>query len=363
MSSEFGNKLRVSLFGESHGKAIGVLIDGLPAGEAIDFEALNRFLQRRRPGQGALTSARQEADLPQVLSGLKDGKTTGTPLCAIIENQDAHPHDYEALQGIPRPSHADYGAWLKWKGNADLSGGGHFSGRLTAPLCVAGGIALQLLMRHGIAIGAHLFSVSDIRDMPFPEEPDAALFSAVASKAFPVLSDEAGEAMQKAILEAAAEGDSVGGIIECAVTGLPGGLGGPLFDGMDGKLALALYGIPAVKGVEFGSGFGGTLLRGSQNNDPFIIEQGKIKICQNNAGGILGGITTGAPLLFRVAVKPTPSIAAEQSSVDWNRMEQVKLLILGRHDPCIALRAVPVVEAAAACVLLDALLEEGLYGN
>ena len=363
MSSEFGKILRVSVFGQSHGKAIGVNIDGLPAGEAIDPDALQRFLARRAPGRNAQSTARREADVPVFLSGLEKGVTCGSPLCAIIENRDQHSEDYKELRENPRPSHADYTAWVKWGGRADMRGGGHFSGRLTAPLCIAGGIAKQILARRGIFVGAHLSSVGTEQDERFPLFPTAELFAQVAAKPFPVLSDQAGERMKAAIAAAASEGDSVGGIVECAAIGLPAGIGSPMFDGVENRISAALFGIPAVKGLEFGSGFAGTALRGSENNDPFTVEDGVIRTKTNRAGGILGGITTGMPLTLRAAVKPTPSISRPQQTVNLTRMEPAELVIRGRHDPCIAHRAVPVVEAVTAAVILDMILEESSHGT
>ena len=362
MSSEFGNILRVSVFGQSHGKAVGVVVDGLPAGEAIDLEELQRFLDRRRPGTGPLSTARKETDVPEFLSGLEGGKTCGAPLCAVIKNADQHSKDYGELADKPRPGHADFTAWAKWGGHADMRGGGHFSGRLTAPLCVAGGIAKQILARRGIFVGAHLASVAGICDRPFPLYPTAALFSEIAAKPFPVLDGEAGERMRAAILDAKNDLDSVGGVIECAATGLPPGLGEPMFGGVENRLAAALFGIPAVKGVEFGEGFRAAELRGSENNDPFTLEDGEIRAETNRAGGILGGITTGMPLVLRAAVKPTPSIGRPQKTVRLSAMEAAELAIHGRHDPCVAHRAVPVMEAVTAAVLLDMLLE-GNHGT
>lgn len=359
MSSEFGNCLRISIFGQSHGPAVGVLMDGLPAGEPIDTEALQRFLDRRKPGNSPLSTARKEADVPVFLSGLKDGRTCGAPLCAVLSNGDAHSGDYASLVDTPRPGHADFTARAKWGDAADLRGGGHFSGRLTAPLCVAGGIALQILERRGITIGAHLAAVAGIADTPFPLWPTAALFRETAARTpLPVLDPVAGERMEAAILSAKNDGDSVGGVIECAAIGLPAGLGGPMFDGVENRLAAALFGIPAVKGVEFGAGFHAAALRGSQNNDPFTVKRGQIVTTKNDAGGILGGITNGMPLVLRVAMKPTPSIAQEQQTVSLSTGKPVSLHIAGRHDPCIAPRAVPVVEAVTAAVLLDLILEE-----
>ena len=362
MSSEFGNILRVSIFGQSHGKAIGVNIDGLPAGEPIDLEELNAFLDRRKPGKSPLSTARKESDTPVFLSGLENGVTCGFPLCAVIENSDQHSSDYSELADKPRPSHADYTARVKWGGHADMRGGGHFSGRLTAPLCIAGGIAKQILARRGIFVGAHLAAVGTENDAPFPLHPTAELFDAIAAKPFPVVDDGAGERMQALILEARQDLDSVGGIIECAAIGLPAGLGGPMFDGVENRLAAALFGIPAVKGVEFGLGFGSSRLRGSENNDPFTVENGTVVTASNRAGGILGGITTGMPVTLRTAIKPTPSISRPQQTVRLSAMENTELVIRGRHDPCIAHRAVPVVEAVTATVLLDLLLE-GNHGT
>ena len=362
MSSEFGNILRVSIFGQSHGKAIGVNIDGLPAGEPIDLEELNAFLDRRKPGKSPLSTARKESDTPVFLSGLENGVTCGFPLCAVIENSDQHSSDYSELADKPRPSHADYTARVKWGGHADMRGGGHFSGRLTAPLCIAGGIAKQILARRGIFVGAHLAAVGTENDAPFPLHPTAELFDAIAAKPFPVVDDGAGDRMQALILEARQDLDSVGGIIECAAIGLPAGLGDPMFGGVENRLAAALFGIPAVKGVEFGLGFGSARLRGSENNDPFTVENGTVVTASNRAGGILGGITTGMPVTLRTAIKPTPSISRSQQTVRLSAMENAELVIRGRHDPCIAHRAVPVVEAVTATVLLDLLLE-GNHGT
>ena len=363
MSYDFGKHLRVSVFGQSHGEAIGMIMDGLPAGEAIDMDELQRFMERRAPGRNALSTARKEPDRPRFLSGLLDYTSCGAPICAVIENKDTRSSDYNELRDIPRPGHADYTAWVKWKGQADMRGGGQFSGRLTAPLCIAGGICKQVLARKGIYVGAHLSAVAGICDADFPLFPSKESFDVISSKAFPVLSEEAGAKMQAAIAAAAAKGDSVGGVIECAVIGLPAGLGGPLFEGAEGRLAQALFGISAVKGVEFGAGFRAASMKGSENNDPFSMIGGDILCRSNNAGGILGGITNGMPLMLRCAIKPTPSIARSQSSVSLSRRENTVLEIKGRHDPCIAHRAVPVVEAVTAAVVLDMILEENFYGN
>ena len=362
MSSEFGHLLKISVFGQSHGRAIGVVVDGLPAGEAVDLAELQVFLDRRKPGKNPLSTARKETDAPTFLSGLENGRTCGAPLCAVIENGDQHSSDYAGLTDTPRPGHADYTAGIKWGGAADMRGGGHFSGRLTAPLCIAGGIAKQILARRGVFVGAHLKEVAGIGDESFPLHPTAELFAQVAAKPFPVLDDGAGERMQAAILAAREALDSVGGIVECAAIGLPAGLGDPMFDGVENRLAAAIFGIPAVKGLEFGAGFDAARLHGSENNDPFVLSGGAVAAETNHAGGILGGITTGMPLTLRAAFKPTPSIARPQKTVRLSAMEETTLEVRGRHDPCIAHRAVPVVEAVTAAVLLDLLLE-GNHGT
>lgn len=357
MSSSFGSSLKITIFGQSHAPAIGVCIEGFPAGFRPDFDALDAFLARRAPGQGAYATARREADRPEFLSGLAEGQTCGAPLTAVIRNTDTRSGDYAGLKDVPRPGHADYPAQVKWGGAQDAAGGGHFSGRLTAPLCIAGGLCLQYLQARGIAAGAHIERIGGVSDRRFdPVQPELPVPAGV----LPVLSAPAGERMLAEIAAAKAEGDSVGGCIECAVTGLPTGLGSPMFDGMENRLARILFGIPAVKGLEFGNGFACAGLRGSENNDPYSMDGGAVRTRTNNAGGILGGLTTGMPLVFRAAIKPTPSIARPQESVSLSRRENTTLEIHGRHDPCIVPRAVPCVEAAAAVAILDALLEEHL---
>lgn len=357
MSSHIGKNITVSIFGQSHSQAIGAVIDGLPAGFAVDMEKVRAFMARRAPGRAAYATARKEADEPILLSGLADGKTCGAPLAMLIQNGDTRSKDYEQLRDIPRPGHADYTANLRYGGFQDVRGGGHFSGRLTAPLCFVGAICLQMLEQRGVLIGAHIASIAGVADTPFcstqicPEE-----LRSVSAKPFAVISDDAGAAMQEKIAAAKADLDSVGGIIECAAIGFPAGIGDPMFDGLENRLAAALFGIPAVKGLEFGAGFAAAQMLGSQNNDPFFFEGDRVLTKTNHAGGILGGISTGMPLLFRLAFKPTPSIARAQDSVSLSQGEPRKLEITGRHDPCIVPRAVPVVEAVAAIVLLDALL-------
>ena len=355
MSSTYGDKLKLSIFGQSHGAAIGMTLDGIPAGLPVDMERLQEFLNRRAPGQNDFSTPRREEDTPEFLSGIVDGYTCGAPIAAIIHNHNTRSGDYENLKDCPRPGHADYTAQIKYGGYQDVAGGGHFSGRLTAPLCIAGGLCKQWLHEKGIEISAHIKAVAGIADEPLSLDwtnPDLGLIQ----KDFPVLNPEAGKKMREAIADAKANGDSVGGIIECIVTGLPAGIGEPMFGGMESKIAQIVYGIPAVKGLEFGSGFAVNSLRGSQNNDQFIIEDGKVRTQTNNAGGILGGLSTAMPLIFRIAIKPTPSIAKPQESIYFSGGNGI-LEIKGRHDPCIVPRAVAVVEAAAAIAILDSILE------
>lgn len=347
--SSYGENLRITIFGQSHSPAIGVTVEGIPAGERIDTAELARFLARRAPGRNEWSTPRREADAPEFLSGLKDSVTCGAPLAAIIRNADTRSQDYAALADTPRPGHADYTAQVKYGGAQDSAGGGHFSGRLTAPLCIAGGICIQLLAREGITVISRIAAIADVED-------EGALCASTAEKPFPTVSDERGEAMRAAITAAKADGDSVGGVIECAVLGLPAGLGGPLFGGLEGRISAAVFGIPAVKGIEFGAGFAAARMRGSENNDCFETSSGRVVTKSNNCGGILGGISDGMPLVFRAAVKPTPSIAAEQLTLNMKTMEETALHVPGRHDPCVVPRAVPCVEAAAAIAVYDALL-------
>lgn len=349
MSSSYGENIRLTIFGQSHSDAIGMVLEGVPAGSRIDFEELQRFLNRRAPGKNAWSTPRKEADAPRFLSGLVGDTTCGAPLAAIIDNTNTRSRDYEQLKYLPRPGHADLTAQLKYGGAQDVAGGGHFSGRLTASLCIAGGICIQLLRREGIEILSRIASIGDVEDV-------GELTASTADKPFPVVDDARGEAMQAAISAARAEGDSVGGVIECVLRGLPAGLGDPMFDGMENRIAAIVFGIPAVKGIEFGSGFASAKLRGSENNDAYAVRDGRVETLSDHCGGILGGITNGMPLVFRAAVKPTPSIAMEQQTVDLRTMTEAKLKITGRHDPCIVPRAVPCMEAAAAIAVYDALL-------
>ncbi len=349
MSSSYGENIRLNIFGQSHSPAIGMTLEGIPAGEHIDLDQLQRFMERRAPGRRAYSTARREADAPEFLSGIRGEYTCGAPLTAIIRNGDTRSRDYAAFSSVPRPGHADYTAQVKYFGYQDFAGGGHFSGRLTAPLCIAGGICLQILQRQGIEVISRIKSIGPVND-------SGSLLSSTAGKDFPTVDEAAGKAMQAAVEEARLAGDSLGGLIECAVLGLPAGLGDPMFGGMENRIAAIVFGIPAVKGIEFGAGFDSARLRGSENNDSYIIEEGRVKTRSNNCGGILGGITDGMPLVFRAAIKPTPSIAREQDSVDMQKLVPAKLSVGGRHDPCIVPRAVPCIEAAAAIAVYDALL-------
>ena len=349
-----GKHIQVSVFGQSHSKAIGAVIDGLPAGVKIDSEKVAAFMRRRAPGNTKYSTKRREADEPVVLSGLVDGVTCGAPLGFLIENTNTRSSDYDNLRAVPRPGHADYPANVRYGGYQDVAGGGHFSGRLTAPLCFAGAVCLQILEQKGVKVQAHIYELAGVRDIPF--DPITITDARPGEKVFPVISDTCGEEMQAEIEKARMSADSVGGIVECAVTGMPAGLGDPMFDGVENQLARNIFGVPAVKGLEFGNGFACAKLRGSQNNDPYTIdENGKIVTTSNNNGGILGGITSGMPILFRVVVKPTSSIGKEQQSVNLNTMQPEKLVVHGRHDPCIVPRAVPVIEAVTAITMLDIL--------
>lgn len=367
MSTRYGKNINITVYGGSHDEEIGIVATGLPKGFAFDPSELAVFLGRRAPGRNAFSTPRKEADAPEFRSGVaKDGVTlTGEPLHAVIRNTSQRSSDYSNLTFVPRPSHADFAARMKYGENVDLRGGGHFSGRLTAPLCIVGGICLQYLKSIGISVGAHLYAIGGKQDTPFDlATVGATEFDILTERSdFPVLSAEAGEHMKQIISDARADGDSVGGIVECAVTGLPAGLGEHMFDGVENRIAAIAFGVPAVKGIEFGNGFSCAALRGSENNDPFVTDGRTIRTKTNNAGGILGGMTTGMPLVFRVAMKPTPSIFREQDSVDMVKMENVKLSIQGRHDPCVVLRAVPVIEAVAAIAVADLLQDENTQGN
>lgn len=355
MSSETGKKIRVSVFGESHGSAIGAVVDNLPAGEYIDFDELNSFLKRRQGGNNKYSTPRKETDTPEIISGIKDGITTGAPLCIIIKNENTRSSDYKT--DIPRPGHADFSAYTKYNGFCDLRGGGHFSGRLTASICAVGGILMQILKRRGIEIVAHLLSVGEIYDNKINNLIlDKGQLNKIKSGEFPTFSDAAGEEMQNLIVGVRGEGNSIGGCVECGIYGLEAGVGNPMFDGIENAIASAVFGIGGVKGIEFGIGFEAAKMKGSENNDEFYMDNDTVKTKTNNHGGILGGITTGMPVTFNVAFKPTPSISQEQQSVSFSKKENVNLSVKGRHDPCIAVRAVPCIEAISAIAISDFLL-------
>lgn len=349
--------LKITVFGESHGPAVGVTVEGLPAGIPVDEQDLQAFMARRKT-QSAFTTLRVEEDKPVFLSGVKNGFTTGAPLNATIYNANQRSGDYEAFKDVPRPSHADYVAGVKYKGFADLSGGGHFSGRLTAPLCVVGYLAKSYLEKKGIFVGAYLSEVGGITAASYLDGiPTKEQMEVAQGKAIPVLRDVKKEEIEQKLQSVKTDGDSVGGVIECIGLGLPVGLGECGFKSMEGRIASAIFAMPATKGLEFGSGFLLSKMQGSEGNDPWMLSGGAVVPKTNHNGGINGGITNGAPLLVRVAVKPTPSIAKEQDSVNLKDMTATKLTVGGRHDTCIALRAVPVVEACVAIAIADALLE------
>lgn len=357
--STWGKNIKISIFGESHGPAIGVVIDGLVAGVRLDMEQICLQMSRRAPGFDKTSTPRREADMPLIQSGLLDNTTTGAPLCAIIQNTNTRSGDYSQLKRVMRPSHSDYPAMLRYNGFNDVAGGGHFSGRLTAPLVFAGAVCRQILEQKGIVIGAHAANIGGINDSRF----DMANVSAdqlrqLSQRTAPVIDSQAEIKMREVIEQARKNGDSVGGIIECAAVGLPVGLGHPMFDGVENRIASIVFGIPAVRGIEFGSGFDCAAMTGSQHNDSYYYDNDVIRTRTNNHAGVLGGITTGMPVVFRVAFKPTPSISIEQQTVDVAEHRDTTLSIKGRHDPCIVLRAVPVVESAAAVALLDLMLDK-----
>lgn len=349
--------MRYSIFGESHGSAIGVVLEQVPPGLVLDREAISKEMARRAPGKSPLSTARKEADVPEILSGVFDGKTTGTPLCAIIHNSDHHSKDYAKTRFLARPSHGDYTGFVRYQGCNDYRGGGHFSGRLTAPLVFAGAVAKQLLAQRGITVGAHISQIGTVKDKSFADtQLTPTLFQTLSEKAFPTVDDQAGSAMQAEILQAREELDSIGGAIQCAVLGLPVGVGSPdLGCNVEGVLAQHLFAVPAVKGISFGAGFAFASMRGSAANDPFYMDGGQVKTRTNHSGGVNGGISNGMPVLFQVAIRPTPSIGQEQNTINFSTMEDAKLTIQGRHDPCIVHRAVPVIEAAAALAICELL--------
>ena len=361
MSTAYGKNLKINVYGGSHDPEIGIHATGLPHGFRVDLDALHAFMKRRAPGQNAYFTPRKEADAPVFLQGMDaDGTLNGEDLHAVIYNQNQRSTDYDTTAFIPRPSHADFAARMKYGERVDLRGGGHFSGRLTAPLCIVGGICLQYLASQGITVGAHLYAVGGVYDAPYNDTAlNAAQLAHTQTAEFPVLDARAGEKMRMIIDGARSLGDSVGGIVECGAVGLPAGLGEHMFDGVENRISTIVFGIPAVKGIEFGNGFACASMTGSINNDPFATDGERIYTTTNHSGGIQGGMTNGMPLIFRAAMKPTPSIFRDQQSVDMVSMTPTTLRIKGRHDPCVAVRAVPVFEAATAIAITDLLLDKG----
>lgn len=362
MGSVWGNTIKISIFGESHGGGIGVVLDGFPAGITVDEAWILSELARRAPGKNKQSTTRKESDFPKILSGVYCGKTTGAPIAAVIENTDTRSGDYQNLLLQPRPGHADYTGALRYHGFQDPRGGGHFSGRLTAPLVFAGALCKQYLQSKGIHVGAHIQSIAQIQDTPFDDVSiEPAQLEALRTQEYAVHNPRAQVAMLAAIEDARLAGDSVGGVIECAAIGLPAGLGSPMFDCVEGRLASILYSVPAVKGVEFGAGFAFAGLRGSHANDAFYEKDGVVYTETNHNGGILGGITNGMPLIVRACIKPTPSISTTQQTLHLQNHQVEPLIIKGRHDPCIVIRAVPVIEAACAIALADLVAEANGY--
>ncbi len=359
MASVWNHNLNISIFGESHGPAIGVVIDNLPAGEHIDLNELMHFMSRRAPKKSKTSTQRRESDMPQIMSGFFNGKTTGTPLSALIQNTDQHSNDYSNLSRLARPGHADYTGAVRYGGFNDARGGGHFSGRLTAPLVFAGAVAGQILSRRGIHTGAHVLEIHGIKDKSFdPIRTTREQIMKIKAKEFPVVDDKKGERMIEDIDKARRCQDSVGGIVECIAINVPAGVGSPIFDGLENSIAQLVFGIPAVKGLEFGAGFNCAKMLGSENNDEFYVdENGHVVTRTNFHGGILGGISSGMPITLRVAFKPTPSISQPQQTVDYSAMKNETIEIKGRHDPCVVPRAVPCVEAAVNIALLGHMLD------
>lgn len=360
MSSTWNKTLKLSIFGESHGEAIGVVVDNLPAGEKIDLEEVKLLMARRAPGGKAGSTSREEKDKPEILSGVLNGLTTGAPLCAVIHNTNTRSSDYGNISTLARPGHADFTGYIRYNGYNDIRGGGHFSGRLTAPLVFAGAIAQQILERKNVFCGAHILSIHGVSDLEYNAvSPTIEEITSARHKDFPVLNDKLGYKMKNEIEAARLNSDSVGGIVECIAVGVPAGIGSPMFDGIENDISSIVFGIPAVRGIEFGKGFASTELYGSEHNDEFFIDNNDVKTKTNNHGGVLGGITSGMPIHFKVAFKPTPSIAQQQRTVDYKEKKDSLIEIKGRHDSCLVPRAVPVVEAAANIAILSQMLQQG----
>ena len=353
MSSFYGERLKLSLFGQSHGEAIGITMDGFPAGMVIDMPRLAAEMARRAPGQSKMTTSRREPDAPEFLSGVLEGRTTGQPICAIIRNTNTRSQDYGEGVDLVRPGHADYTGHVRYFGFEDWRGGGHFSGRLTAPITLAGALCSQWLEDKGVKIACHIQQLGSVTDDSFMDADPAADYAYLKGMHLPVLRAGLDEAMEAEVLAARSDMDSVGGVLECMITGLPAGLGAPFFDSVESVLSHLLFSVPAVKAVAFGEGFGFATLRGSRANDPFRMDGERVVTTSNHSGGINGGITNGMPVIFRCAMRATPSIAREQQTVSLREGKDTTLSVHGRHDPCILPRAVPVIEAMAAIGVMD----------
>lgn len=354
MSGVWGNKIKYTIFGESHGPGIGIVMDGLPAGIMLDLEMLGAEMSRRKPGTSNMTTTRQEEDEFEFLSGFFNSFTTGSPLCVLIRNTNQRSGDYEQQRNLLRPGHADYTAYIKSNGYNDYRGGGHFSGRLTAPIVLAGAVAKQLLAPHGITIASHIYSIGTKKDSSFMDiELNDSMIKTLLQSDFPTIDIPAAEAMKEQIAAVKSRGDSIGGVIECAALGLPAGIGAPFFDSLESTISHLVFSIPGVKGIEFGDGFDIAEKTGSEARDEYYVNSNSIVTSTNHNGGILGGLSTGMPLLFRAAFKPTSSIAIEQQTVNIDTMENASINIMGRHDPCIVPRAVPVIEAVTAMAVLE----------
>ncbi len=360
MSSNIGKHIKMQIFGESHGKAIGVVLDGIPHGIKLDMDAIALQMARRAPGADKTSTPRKEADIPEIISGVLDSVTTGAPLCAMILNSNTRSGDYSNLVDTPRPSHADYPASVRFEGCNDLSGSGHFSGRLTAPMVFAGAVCRQILKTKGITVGGHIYSVGEVKDSPFDmADIDENTLDGLSKRRFAVINSDSEAKMRDTIEDARMNCDSVGGVIEVAAVGIDAGVGEVMFGSVESRISEALFGVPAVKGVEFGAGFGIAEMRGSKTNDCYEIKDGKIVTKTNNNGGILGGLTNGMPIVVRAALKPTPSISAAQKTLNTKTMSEDTLVIHGRHDPCVVGRALPVIEGMICFVLCDILKGNG----
>lgn len=360
MSSVWTNNLKISIFGESHGRSIGAVIDNFPAGEKIDFKEILRELKRRSPGNYSFSTSRKEEDIPEILSGISNGFTTGAPICAIINNKNCNSKDYKNILEKLRPGHADYTANMRYNGFNDSNGGGHLSGRLTAPLVFCGALCKQILKKRGVLVGAHISSIGKINDDRFSYKLEENLLNKLSKSEGLILINEALHSdFYNEIMFYKNDGDSVGGTVECAIAGVPAGIGDPIFYGVENVISSLVFSIPGIKGIEFGNGFDCSKISGSENNDEFFIEKSNILTKTNNHGGILGGITSGMPIIFRVAVKPTPSIKKKQSTVNIRNLKSESISVLGRHDPCIVPRVVPCVEAVAAIAIFDLMKGEG----